>query len=60
MPAAPCHPEPGASVRHPGNRTAILVGIYLWEKYGQYGIALTEEMLREALEKYEKDLIWEE
>jgi len=36
------------------------VGIYLWEKYGQYGIALTEEMLREALEKYEKDLIWEE
>ncbi|MGC9025771.1 MAG: RHS repeat-associated core domain-containing protein, partial [Chloroflexia bacterium] len=44
----------------PADRAAILVGIYLWEKYGQYGIALTEEMLREALEKYEKDLVWEE
>jgi hypothetical protein len=40
----------------PADQAAIWVGMYLWEKYGQYGQELTEEMLQEALYLYNEDL----
>jgi len=60
----PAAPGPGEQVTtcfdDPADRVAILVGMYLWERYGRYGVPLTEEMLLEALTQYEQDLVWGE
>ena len=40
----------------PADQAAIWVGMFLWEKYGQYGQEITEDMLLEALYLYDDDL----